>query len=407
LSFKNSKLLRSMFSDTSAKTAQERKPMTLIQAFSPDILFQSFQELRKPVNFKGSIQTYALNAFKQILKFTKDFKNGTFEFSKGTEFDIHERGKKRHIVATTVADRVPIHSFCQNVLIPSIRPHLIYDNGASLRGKGTDFSRKRLRVHLWKYYCRYKTNRGYILQGDFSKFFDNIDHQKLIEMLSPILDEGSIKFLCHTLKIFEKSLPCEDYIRYQHQPFSSLNYYQNRITGPFVLKRGVDIGNEISQACGIFFPTRLDNFIKIVKSCKFYGRYMDDFYIIHPDKNFLKDLLNDIVKLSSELGLYLNLKKTHIAPLNKPFTFLKVRYILSPTGKITMSLHKSNFARERIKIKKLNRILSREDLRAQYRSWRGGILREISTKQPTHYHNYKSLQTSDRFFHTLMENKND
>ena len=132
---------------------------------------------------------------------------------------------------------------------------------------------------------------------------------------------------------------------------------------------------------------------------------MDDFYIIHPDKNFLKDLLNDIVKLSSELGLYLNLKKTHIAPLHKPFTFLKVRYILSPTGKITMSLHKSNFARERIKFKKLNKILSREDLGAQYHSWRGGILRLISTKQPTHYHNYKSLTTSDRFFQTLMENK--
>ena len=84
-----------MFSDTSAKTTQERKPMTLAQAFSPDILFQSFQKLRKPVNFKGSIQTYALNAFKQILKFTKDFKNGTFEFGKGTEFDSEIVDKTR------------------------------------------------------------------------------------------------------------------------------------------------------------------------------------------------------------------------------------------------------------------------------------------------------------------------
>lgn len=71
--------------------------------------------------------------------------------------------------------------------------YLIYDNGASQVGKGMAFTRRRLSTHLSKYYQKYKTwENGYILQIDFSKFFDNIQHDKIKEIINRIIDVNSI-----------------------------------------------------------------------------------------------------------------------------------------------------------------------------------------------------------------------
>lgn len=45
----------------------------------------------------------------------------------------------------------------------------IYDNCASIKGRGISQQRKRFEIHLHKYYQLYG-NDGYILFGDFSKF---------------------------------------------------------------------------------------------------------------------------------------------------------------------------------------------------------------------------------------------
>ena len=47
---------------------------------------------------------------------------------------------------------------------------------------------------------------------------------------------------------------------------------------------------------------------------KFYGRYMDDFYLIHEDKEYLRYCWKEIERHVNELGLSLN-AKTNIYPL--------------------------------------------------------------------------------------------
>ena len=59
---------------------------------------------------------------------------------------------------------------------------------------------------------------------------------------------------------------------------------------------------------------------------------MDDIYIIHEDKEYLKGLLNDIQGICDELGLFINPKKTQIVKLSHGFTFLKIKYNLTGTG---------------------------------------------------------------------------
>lgn len=160
--------------------------------FSYINLYETFYKCRKGVRWKASVQKYesllplmTLDIYtNQILK--KDFKPLKF-----FEFDINERGKMRHIMALSVSDRCIQKVLCEKYLTPILAPKLIFDNGASLKEKGTDFSIRRLKQHLLYYYKKYKRD-GYILQYDFSKYFDNIDHQILLNLLKNDIPDKNI-----------------------------------------------------------------------------------------------------------------------------------------------------------------------------------------------------------------------
>lgn len=387
-----------------------RQSLLLSKAFTPQALFKAFHDLKKSIRFKETVQKYELNAFRNISKFIIEYHSGTYTVHKGSEFNLSERGKIRHICATPIYDRVPIRSFCDNVFIPALRPYLIYDNCASLKGRGIDMQRNRMKVHLQRYFRQNKTTDGYILQGDFSKFFDNLDHEKIVKAISEkIKDTCSLEFLKMVLKSF-----CLDFSNcsdaeieaYKNgtKIINSLYFRKANSNTTKTVHKGVEIGSEVSQIIGVFYPScRLDNYIKIIKGCKFYGRYMDDFYIIHRDKVFLENILKDIQAISEQLGLHLNFKKTHIKPLNRTFIFLKTKYTLTDTSKVVMSLCPDTFKREAIKLRKfkklyLNKRLTLDAIISQFKSWRGSVTRR-------QFHNYKAVKHLDNLFFQLFNLK--
>ena len=407
-------------SDNPDKTDRPMCPVTTVdtvhgrsllmsKAFTPQALFKAFHDLKKPIRFKESVQKYELNAFRNIAEFISEYQNGTYRIHRGAEFNLSERGKIRHICATPIYDRVPIRSFCDNIFIPSLRPYLIYDNCASLKGRGIDMQRNRMKVHLQKYFRQYHSNDGYILQGDFSKFFDNLDHDKIVKAISKkIKDTYSLEFIKMVLKSFCLDFSnCSDAeieaYRNGTKIINSLNFRKANTNTTKTIGKGVEIGSEVSQIIGVFYPYRLDNYIKIVKGCKFYGRYMDDFYIIHRDKVFLENILKDIQAISEQLGLHINFKKTHIKPLNRTFVFLKTKYTLTATGKVVMSLCSDTFKREAIKLRKfkklyLNKRLTLDTIISQFKSWRGSVTRK-------QFYNYKAVKQLDNLFFQLFNLK--
>lgn len=102
------------------------------------------------------------------------------------------------------------------------------------------------------------------------------------------------------------------------------------------MTKSLAIGDQVSQICSIFFPTPVDNYCKIVRSIRWYGRYMDDSYIISNDKQFLHEMLDKITQIASELGIFINHKKTKIMKINHFFTWLKLRYKLTETGHLVV-----------------------------------------------------------------------
>lgn len=374
--------------------------------FSVDNLHKSFMEIRKNIHFKYNVQNYRLNELKEIAKFREDYKNGVYKLSESRSFKLKERGRERYIQPIAFKDRVVIHAFCSNVLLPKLTPYLIYDNCASLKGMGIDQQLNRFEVFLKKYYKQYGTNEGYVLHIDFKKYFDNIRHDKIVELIKEkILDEEVIEFLQFVLKNNEVDvsfLSDEQYKEYINRPFNSLEYHQINFekTGEKMMSKSIGIGNEISQIIGVFYPYKIDNYIKIVKGFKYYGRYMDDLIIIYHNKQELQNLLEDIKQIADGLGIYINNNKTYIQKLNKPIVFLKTYFLLTKTGKVIKWKNSGTFVRERKKLKKLkvkmlNGNISYKDIENQYRGWRGTVTRKG-------YKNHRQVARMDKLYNELF-----
>lgn len=277
----------------------------------------------------------------------------------GYEFMLNERGRMRPICGQIVDDRVVSHALNDAVLLPAIRPHLIYDNTASLKDRGVDFARKRLKAHLQRFYQREKTNIGYIRLKDQSKYYDNIRHDKVREIIQKFtVDPLALKLVDALLKesrLDVSYMTDKEYsecmnIKFDRVAYRAANYPK---TGEKKLEKGMNVGDQFSQTAGIVYPYRVDDFAKTVLGSKYYARYMDDSYDIDCDIKTLRDHGADIDAEADKLGMYTNTRKTCIARLDKGFIYLQRKIRLRADGTIEYRLRPKAVTRIKRRIRKL------------------------------------------------------
>lgn len=343
-------------------------------------LYESYLRIQRVSGWKESVQKIGINLLPELRKLQNKIQSG-YVPDQQTEFTICEQGHLRLVRALKQEDMIIQHALCQSVLIPILKRYLIHDNGASLEGKGISFTRRRFEQHLSWHYRRYG-REGYVLKIDFKKYFDNIDHTKLIRAIAEKVPDGAL--LQTVWNILMSNCPDVSYDarsinELMTVPYSSLDHAKvsrGQLTGQKYLPKSLGIGSPLSQIAGIFYPTRIDNYCKTVKSIHCYDAYMDDRVVIHPDKQYLKDLLGEIDTIAQEMGLFIHPNKTQIVKLSHGITFLKVKYSLTETGHIVRRLPRETIVRERRKLKALARLvddgrLTISDFDNQYLSWRG------------------------------------
>jgi hypothetical protein len=333
-------------------------------------LHQSFREAMKGVAWKESVQRYEANEGRNIMETRRRLLAGESVQSGFVEFTLHERGKVRHIKSVHISERVVQKCLCNQVLVPILSNSLIYDNGASVKGKGVHFAIRRFITHLSKFYRHNGgSNEGYALVIDFKKFFDNIDHETLFALQRKAIHDRRVLALT------------ESFIRV------------------FGGGKSLGLGSQVSQICAIFYPDTLDHFIKEKLRIKYYGRYMDDMYLFHANKEYLEDCLKQIEKFCEGLKIILNTKKTRIIKLSRGVEFLKGKYTLLPTGKILRRPCKDTTTRMKRKLRKFkalidNKTMDWRDLRAAYQSWRGNYRRRFDA--------YYRLKNMDKLYNDLF-----
>lgn len=351
-------------------------------------LITAYGRCVKASGWKASVQQFGMNLWPNILELQQELRNGTYEPGTGDTFKMCERGHLRLIRALSVRDSVVQHSLCDNILVPILTPYLIHDNGASVKNKGLGFARRRFEEHVHKFY-RHHGRDGYIMLIDFAKFFDNIEHERLLQaIIAKIPDKGLEDLLRKIFARWRIDVSYSDDPDILHKKFDSIKHQQipsHLLTGKRFMAKSMAIGSSVSQIAGIFYPTPIDNYAKTIMRCKYYGAYMDDRYCIHQSKDFLHELLAGITEQANSLGLFINDHKTQIVKLTHGFTYLKTRYILTESGHLVRKIPREVMARQRRKVKKLSETegVTKEQFKEQYQSWRGDK-RKYSARRSLH-----------------------
>ena len=195
-----------------------------------NLLYDSYIASMKGSFWKKEPQKFSIDFLSEIIKLKNELENHTYKTLDGSEFTLNERGKIRHIHASRMRDRVVRHALCDGELNDALSPYLIYNNGASQKGKGISFTRKMFEKDLHNFWLKYHTNDGYIGFIDFSKFYDNVRHDKVKELVLPKLSEEGRWIFNEVLKTMEVDVSYmtdEEYSQCLETKFDSLWYYKN------------------------------------------------------------------------------------------------------------------------------------------------------------------------------------
>ena len=206
--------------------------------------------------------------YARIIKYILD--NEIYQVGKYKREIINDRGKERELMKLPYyPDRI-IQWAILLQLEPILLNKFIKQTCASIPGRG---------IHTaWAYMQKYlKDEAGtkYCLKMDVRKFYDNVDHDTLKNMLRKTFkDEKLLRLLF-------------------------------KIIDSYPLDKGIPIGSYLSQYFGNFYLHTLDHYIKEHLHCKYYIRYMDDMVILSDDKEELRFILNQI---QNYLAFYLKLQ---------------------------------------------------------------------------------------------------
>lgn len=344
-----------------ARKAEKRK--TRIEQYGSSkkvISMQSFnrslKRRRRDVMWKGSVQRYVFHGIVKMKRAKDDLRAGKLNIEpQGTEKTIYERGKKRDIHPVKIDLRVIQGALCDSCITPLIQPGLIYDNPASTTGKGVSMARKRIMKFLAREVRKHGGNLWAMLY-DFSGYFGSIPHAVCREKLEKAGMDSELVAL--TMRFIK--MGCPDGVEH-----------------------GVTLGSQISQDMALAVPNNLDHRIKDVERIKSHIRYMDD-GISCGTRERLRRLMDAVKETAAKIGLKLNEKKTRIVKATRGFSFLKVRYIITKTGRIIRKIAKSSIIRIRKRLKKFVRLVENgkmtlDDAYRAFKSWEGNARKVAQT----------------------------
>lgn len=348
-------------------------------------LYRAYKIAKRNKSKGTSSLIYELNAVENTVALQRQLESRTYRPKPTFTFTVHEP-KERIVESNAFSDKVVQHSLCDNAIMPYFQKSFIRDNYASQIGKGQTDALDRLAHFMRHYYFSRKANadkaqrgaggyeKGYVLKGDFAHYFYSIQHEPLkaaahAQIAKQEPDSEMRDFCCWLLDVFVDS----------------------------TANPGIPIGFQTSQPLAILNLNAMDHHIQDALGATMYGRYMDDFYIIHEDKAQLQEWLADIRAFIQPLGLSLN-NKTQIFPLSQGLDFLGFHTYITPTGKIVRKLRSNKKADERRKLKKLRRMLDDGEITAKkieesYQSWRSHV-----KQGDTH----RLLRNMDALYNTLF-----
>lgn len=284
-----------------------------------------------------------------LLGLWRELSADSYRIGPSTAFIVGEP-VQREVFAAGFRDRI-VHHWLMERLAPLLEAEFIADSYSCRAGKGTLFGIRRVQGFIRECSEGY-TRDCWVLKGDLQAFFMSIDRQRLADGLSALIErkyEGEDKELVATLTrriaLYDPTRDCRlscEPSRWKGLPRDKSLFAVNGLPMPCdkgwpaarrmreqssgqteLFGRGLPIGNLTSQWFGNFYLTAFDRFVVETLGVKCYGRYVDDFVLVHTDKEFLKELVPVTERyLKEELALTLHPRKRSLQHYSKGVKFL-------------------------------------------------------------------------------------
>jgi retron-type reverse transcriptase len=331
-------------------------------------LFNAYYTCRGNKRNTHNALSFEVDYENNLVQLCNDLNNNNYKIRRSIAF-IVKKPVFREIFAADFRDRV-VHHLIINKLNPLFEKEFISDSYACRVDKGTHYGIKRVAGFIQNCSHNY-TGDCYILKLDILGFFMHINRFILFERLEKFIqvkyqepDKELLIRLCKEIIFNEPTQNCT--IKGSTKNWEGLP--NNKSLFHSAPGCGLPIGNLTSQVFANFYMNSLDHFIKYDLGIKYYGRYVDDFVIIHPDKEYLKRLIPLLTSyLSTTLQLTLHPKKQYLQHYTKGVRFLGTVikpnriYIGNRTkGNFYMAIQKQNKVVENniIQLEQLNQFLS-------------------------------------------------
>jgi RNA-directed DNA polymerase len=198
---------------------------------------------------------HRLNKQQNIWQLHETLKSKTYKTSKYSIFKIYERKEREIHRLPYYPDRI-VHHAIMNVIEPILVSTFTADTYSCIKGRGIHSASYKMRKVM-------KDVEGtkYCLKLDIKKFYENINHEVLKQLLRKKFKDKDLLWLLD--EIIDSA-------------------------------QGVPIGNYLSQNFANFYLTFFDHWIKEELRVKYYFRYCDDIVIFDSSKDRLRQLLADI-----------------------------------------------------------------------------------------------------------------
>ena len=315
------------------------------QVYDFEALHAAYLRARAGKRDRIEVQRFEQDLEGNLIQLQNELIWGCYQTGDYRSFAIFEP-KPRQVAALPFRDRVVQHALVA-VLEPIWERRFIADSYACRPGRGTHRGADRAQAMLRQ--VKREQGRVYVLKADIASYFRSIDH-------------GILKALVRRRVTCRRTLALFDAI------VDSANVLHPGTPGV-----GLPIGNLTSQLSANIYLHELDEFVKHGLRERHYARYMDDFIVIHHDKQHLHRVRQRIEAfLAQRLRLRTN-AKTQVFPVHglrgRALDFLGYR--IWPTHR---KLRRSSIRRITRTLKRLQRLyavhqVSRERVMQSVNSW--------------------------------------
>ena len=268
--------------------------MTYQELCSFDTLWTAYHRARRCKRGKKSTAPFEYSAIEELLILSKSLLQGTHQPDPLDAFYIYEP-KKRLIQAPTFRDKVVQHALTDYIVYDELARSFTLNTYAAQYGKGTHYGLEMLKRHMRTYFLRRKGAdeaarkaaglphrpmeewdyaEGWVIKGDIRHFFQSIDHRRLKAALEPRFPDPDIRALMW---------------RYID-----------------AVDEGLALGHQTSHIYAVFYVSSFMHYVGEKLHLPLAGMYMDDWYVICPDKATAVEALRLARLEFAKLGLELN-----------------------------------------------------------------------------------------------------